>query len=269
MRPHILAVRRLFAVWFEGRSGQYARLAAVLELTARRCCPQWNITVEKLQPHALRGAGGGSSSAADNHWKLLHWAREVALLPDGAELVMLDADTFITGPLDAIFNEPFDVAYTERQSARYPLNAGVIAVRGGEAARAFFDQWVSTDALFLRDLKARAPWRHVYGGQNQASLGAVLEGGSARRPPRARIAALPCLRWNCEDTCWSRWADEPVDPGVTSVVHVKSHLREHAFHSLTIPRRPSDPLWRGTDRLGLAWRDLDREASAATTQAVA
>ena len=43
------------------------------------------------------------------------------------------------------------------------------------SVRLFFDRWLARDREFLLDAEARAPWRRTYGGQNQASLGALLE----------------------------------------------------------------------------------------------
>lgn len=241
MRP------RLFSVYFGGPATQYPRLAAVLRLTAQRHAPDWDIDVERIEPPSFRAASGNESDAA-NHWKLQHWTRAVMQSPDGARLLLVDADTFVTGALDALWDHAFDVAYTARpEGARYPLNAGVVAVRVSDDSRAFVAEWLAHDALFLKDREAHRAWRKKYGGMNQASLGAVLESGVAARLG-LDVAALPCAIWNAEDTAW-----ETVGPE-TRIVHVKSALRMMVFGMLSQARlRP----------LARMWKDLDAEAQAA------
>jgi hypothetical protein len=239
---------RLFAVWFESRSRQYERLARVLETTARRWCPDWDVSVVRLPPPGLRG----SQADVSNHYKLAAWAQEVFLLPDGERLLLVDADTAVTGSLDGIWDEDFDIAYTARPAgSRYPLNAGVIAVRGGWRARAFFVAWVAFDACYLRDAEARRPWRQSHGGQNQASLGATLHQNATLNVcggHGAFVAALPCARWNCEDTTWSAFS------GDTRIVHVKGALRMAALQGWAAAPE--------VDALARMWLDLDHQVSA-------
>jgi hypothetical protein len=234
---------RLEAVHFGG--GQYPRLAAVLALTARRHAPDWDVRVQQIPPHNLRAATGSDSHAA-NHHKLQAWERIAASAPDGARVLLVDADTFVTGPLDGIWEQAFDVAYTARDAARYPLNAGVIALRVGPETRAFMAAWLAQDALFLRDREAAHTWRQRYGGQNQASLGAILEAG-VHTGRGLHLVALPCAEWNCEDTTWARFGP------ATRIVHVKSALRLDAFDVARTPK---------TRTLAAMWRALDAEARA-------
>lgn len=246
---------RLFSVWFRSSSAQYPRLARVLEMTARRHCPTWEIDIRQVDPPTCRAASGSASDAA-NHHKLEVWTKYVETAPDGARILLVDADTFITGPLDPLWNIPFDVAYTARPTERFPLNAGVIAVRASWRARRFMGAWQAIDETFLRNVEARVPWRQNYGGQNQASLGALLRGSAAMASVVrmvSEIAPLPCSVWNCEDTTWAAF-----DPAVTRIVHVKSALRMAAFGTYSHHKlRPLVSLWRA----------LDREAQAQDAQA--
>jgi hypothetical protein len=236
---------RLFAVWFKSPAPQYERMARVLEMTARRWCPGWDVSVQRVPPPVTRG----SSADAANHYKLQAWAAAVERLPDGELLLLVDADTFITGSLDGVWDQAFDVAYTARpEGSRYPFNAGVIAVRGGAAARTFLAAWVAQDGAFLRDSAARRPWRQQYGGQNQASLGALLYGGAVTD---ASVKALPCARWNCEDTTWALFSED------TRIVHVKGALRSAAFGGHT----PVGKDWLPVRHLAHLWRLLDSLAA--------
>jgi hypothetical protein len=243
----------LCSVYFGDRTGQYPRLAAVLAHTARVHCPAWDVTVREIQPPTARAATGSTSHAA-NHHKLIEWAHAVRDAQDGQRLVLVDADTFITGPLDPLWDLPFDFAYTTREAARYPLNAGVIAVRVGPAVRRWMEAWLAVDAAFLRDAADGFPWRQRYGGQNQASLGATLESGLID-DLGLTVAALPCREWNCEDSAWAEF-----DPTLTKIVHVKSALRMDAFDKHRSPHtRQLAVMWKALD-LGI--RDVRLEATA-------
>jgi hypothetical protein len=243
------AVPRLESVYFGG--GQYGRLAAVLAHTARRYCPAWDVNVRRIEPHTLRAASGNASDA-DNHHKLTEWRRIVAEAPDGARILLVDADTFVTAPLDPLWDRAFDVAYTARASSPFPLNAGVVAIRVGPESRRFMAAWLARDAAFLADTELRRPWRKRYGGMNQASLGALLESGQSETLG-VSIAALPCAEWNCEDTSWATF-----DPTVTRIVHVKSGLRMAVFN--IVAGTPKTRL------LARIWREID---AAVATAAVA
>ena len=214
---------RLFAVWFWSptQSDQYEKLAAVLRHTASKFNPDWTIDVRKIQPSSRRSASGAQSHA-DNNYKLEAWAREVREAPDGERLLIVDADTFVVGELDSLWDHPFDVAYTYRENAeRFPLNGGVIAVRVGYESRRFFDAWVAQDAAFFNDAALHEPYQRKYGGMNQASLGYLIDRGDFN------LAALPCGVWNCEDTNWATFGEH------TRIVHVKSALRLAVFSLAT------------------------------------
>lgn len=234
MRP------RLEAVFFG--DGQYPRLARALALSAQRHCPGWDVNVRRIDPH-VRAASGNEADAA-NHHKLCEWRRLVEGAHDGARILLVDADTFVTAPLDSLWEREFDLAYTVRDASRsrFPLNAGVVAVRVGPATRRFMDAWSERDAAFLRDIEARGPWRQRYGGQNQASLGAILESGLAAALG-LKVATLPCLEWNAEDTSWERF-----NPAVTKIVHVKGALRMAVFGIASSQHvRPLARMWRDLD----------------------
>lgn len=236
---------RLVSVWFDGDSHQYPRLARVLDFTARRHCPSWEIDVRRIEEPKIHGNLG--RFAGDNHRKLEEWVAAVDVAPDGTGVLLLDADTFVCRPLDDLWDLDFDFAYTVRPpGARLPINAGVIAVRAGDRSRRFLHAWLDRDLAFLRrpdgDMK---DWRKRYGGQNQASLGATLTVGFNPVPDLA-VSALPCETWNCEDLCWSTFSPE------TRIVHVKSALRMDIFNLGLAPR---------VKHLSDLWKALESEAA--------
>jgi hypothetical protein len=243
---------RLVACYFGARSGgQWPRLARVLEYSARRHCPDWQVDIHQITPRPL-AVPSFSSAYAANTQKLDEWTRIVAAAQDGDRLALLDADTMILHALDSVWDLNFDLAYTRRPaSCRLPINAGVIFLRVTARVRSFVERWRDENRLMLRDRQRHETWRKRYGGINQAALGAILEAGAG-----AQLAVVPleCLEWNCEDASWPLY-----DPAVTRIVHLKSALRQALFSRAHVSAsvRP----------LAHIWQDLERAAGAGAVRA--
>lgn len=225
-----------------GSSDQYARMARVLACSARRHCPGWDVEVACVGP--LRQTYAIDPAYAHNTAKLTRWTDAVVGATDGDRLALLDADTLVLRPLEDVWREPFDVAYTVRAPGRFPLNAGVLFVRVSDRSRGFMRDWQAENARMLRDRLYHQTWRRKYGGLNQAALGALLEAGQS-----SVVAALPCVEWNCEDSTWAAF-----DPDVTRIVHVKSLLRRAIFHGAVHRQtlRSLVHLWRESERAALS-----------------
>jgi hypothetical protein len=231
-------------VYFGG--DQYPRLASVLRYTAEKRCPGWDVSVVKVDPTTLVAASG-SLSHANNSYKLQWWRDAVNDAPDGARVLLADADTFVLADLDPLWVHEFDFAYTGRDACQYPLNGGVVAARVSARTRQWFDAWLRRDREFLADKAAHWPWRKKYGGINQASLGSLLESDAADRLGLS-VARLPCRVWNAEDTVWGR-PDFRLETTPARVVHVKTALRMSVFGVMTHPHlRPVVALWRQLER---------------------
>jgi hypothetical protein len=202
------------------------------------------VSIRRIGACGLR-TGGQGQAAADNSWKLAEWARIVRDAPDGARVLLVDSDTAVTGSLDELWAHPFDVAITTRpKGSRFPLNAGVVAVRVSPATRAFMDEWLREDREMLAHPARLRPWRQRYGGQNQASLGAVLERGGHGLD----VARIPCEVWNAEDDSWHTFGPD------TRILHVKGALRLAVFSM--------DPERATFRAAAAAWRAAEREIPA-------
>lgn len=238
-------MRRIESCYFgTGAGDQWPRMARVLAHTAAQQCPGWEIAVEPLpapRVHPNRNPGHVANTA-----KLDHWSRLIEVAPDGDEVLLIDADTMILRPLDPIWDEPFDVAYTVRPDGyRHPLNGGVVFVRVSDAARMFLDLWRTENRRMFNDPAYHRSWKAKYAGINQPALGVLLE----ERRSHARLRALPCAEWNCEESAWPTF-----DPQVTRIVHLKSALRRGLFNL-----QPPTPQLKPLVRL---WKTIEREAVA-------
>ncbi len=231
---------RLYACHFgHGLQDQWPRLARVLEMTAARHCPGWRVEIEQRKPGVSPRLPNASSGDVANTWKLDRWCEVVEAAAQSEQLLLIDVDTAILQPLEAIWELPFDVAYTVRPAvSRFPLNAGVLFLRVNDQSRAFLRAWRDENRKMLGDALRHGRWRRKYAGMNQASLGCLLEGKVV--PGGAELLRVPCQEWNCEDSTWEAFSE------CTRILHIKSQLRLAIFNGVPGHRelRPLVALWR-------------------------
>lgn len=240
---------RLEACYFGGE--RYRRMASVLEFSARRQCPGWTVNVREIRPSRYTSALS-SESHVHNTEKLAYWTQQVLEAPDGDRLVLIDGDMAIVGPLDSVWDLPFDLAYTVRpEGCRYPFNGGVVVVRVSAGVRAFMSAWLRENLRMLTDREHHRAPRSTYGGINQASFGYLLDTWPGHG---LAIAQLPCAIWNCEDTGWAEF-----NPSVTRILHVKSGLRVAALGN----GQDTIPDAKTLIPVAQWWRRLERQALAA------
>lgn len=214
----------LASVYFgSGAAGEeFRRMARALEYSALRHAPAWRLEIHAVPPATGYRSTLGVPAHEHNSAKLDRWRDVIRTAADGDRVLLLDVDTMITGPLDVVWDSPFDLAYTVCAD-RLPLNAGVVFVRVSDRTRGFLEQWAAVNRSFLADAAALRPWRIRYAGINQAALGFMLE----RAGHGCTISKLPGAIWNCEDSTWRHY-----DPTRTRIVHLKSDLRRAIFRGL-------------------------------------
>lgn len=232
---------RLESVYFGGK--KFRRMARVLRYTAKKHCPDWDVNIRRVDVKLFSTSHYAKHTHLVNTQKMYEWDQVIRRAPDGAQILLIDTDTFITRPLTGIWNHEFDLAYTTKPGERFPLNSGVVFVRVTPELRRFFAAWWETNLNLLRHAKEHHRWRKRYGGINQAAFGAMLDGGLGD----LRAIELPCREWNCEETSW-RGFDK-----TTRIVHVKSGLRRAIFSGET-PRKI------GIAPLATRWKKLERRA---------
>lgn len=232
---------RIESLWFG--EGKYRRMANVFRATAEQHCSGWDLNlrwVDELDLPAHRSANKGHVA---NTQKLEAWNDIVQAAPDGARILLIDADTFFVNPIDDIWDHNFDIAYTAKRS-KFPFNLGVIFLRATPAARAFFAAWTAENRHMLQKKVIHRQYRARFGGINQASFGRTLETQAVRG---VNLVGIPCETWNCEDSAW-----ESFNPDRTRIVHVKSALRRAIFEpnaeDLSRPGvRSLAEMWKGLE----------------------
>ncbi len=162
---------RLEACYFAGADRRWERMARVLAMTAQEQCRGWDVNVEAIQPGAVAMRSTLPRTIAANTRKLERWTELVTASQDGDRLLLMDADTMVLRPIDDVWDEAFDLAYTTRHSGRFPLNGGVLFVRVSHGIRAFFARWCDENTRMLHDRAHHATWQRRYAGINQAAFG--------------------------------------------------------------------------------------------------
>jgi hypothetical protein len=212
-------------------------MAKVLEHTAKKHLPSWDVRVVEERPQ-LYDSAMGNASHGWNTQKLVWWRDTVVNAPDGARVLVIDGDTAILRPLDPAWELRFDVAYTVRPRG-LPLNGGVMFLRVSDRTRRFMCLWAEHNLRFIGDAEAHGPWRDKYAGINQAALGYVLE----REDHGCAIVQLQCKEWNA---C----SPDLFVPGLSRVLHIKSGFRRALFQPDPVTRRQYKPLidlWTGLE----------------------
>lgn len=237
---------RLVSCYFGAPGDAWTRMADVLRYTAAQRCSHWDRTIEAIGPATCKSAIGAYQHAANAH-KQAYWAEAVNRAPDGARILLIDADTAILRPLDGAWSHEFDFAYTIRVGSRFPLNGGVVFLRVNDKTREFMRRWHERTSINLADPNARTTWRRDYGGVAQAALVTLLN----QRDHGLALRKLHCVEWNCEDSSWHAFA-----PMVTRILHIKSALRHCVFgtKAIHIP---------AIKRLAVKWRALEDDARRA------
>lgn len=250
---------RLEAPYFGDEGGIYARMAHVLDYTARRHCPGWAVNVRRIEPEPVPGTQREYKFVA-NTQKLDDWCRVIREAPIGDRICLIDGDVFFVNGIDDVWDRDFDIAYTVRPEYIIPINGGVVFVRVTPETRAFMERWRQVNAAMYGDEVFHMEWKVKYGGLNQASFGCLLETWDHG----LNLLTLPCTEWNCEDSAWGEF-----DPAFTRILHVKSGLRRLIFDGDVGP--PQEPWWTNEDLMPLAryWLALEEEATQAEEDAAA
>lgn len=121
----------------------------------------------------------------------------VEAAPPARGIVLLDSDMLVTGSLQHLFDEDFDVALTWRDNPLMPINGGLILVqqRRASATRSFFERYL---ALYRERYAAESGWygdqfalRDLVGIPNDAYPRNTLIDRDG-----IRVRLLPCAEYN-------------------------------------------------------------------------
>lgn len=234
----------------------YGRLLRVFAASVAKHEPGATFTLVEIPP-PMSPVPGKALNFWYNTIKLREWVRVLEEIDDN--VVLADCDMLMNAPLGDVFDEDFDVAYTERTETRMrcdaaslkywgpepirrmPMNGGIMLVKPTAPAREFFRLLLETNERLYQQTEEHLKWNVKYAGMNQAAFGCLFETGEYR----AKIKAIPCRRYNAVDTDWHTFG------GDTVFLHVKSKLRR-----LVLSRqRPYGNLKAAMS----AWNDVARE----------
>lgn len=127
--------------------------------------------------------------------------------------VFIDGDTVLLGDISNVFDDDFDIAFTERsETSPIPINVGVVFCRPSYKLEKFFNEWYEAVDFFYKNPDELKPYLNVHKGICQSGLGKILE-----KEHDLKIKYLPCSIYNaCEDD----WKDKIPDD--CKVIHLKN-----------------------------------------------
>jgi hypothetical protein len=203
---------KIVGVVFDYNEGdRYERLTRVWAKSIEVNCPAAEVSILKIQPPKKTKRKIGLSS---NWHKFKSWIDFARDQRDGEHVILMDTDMIVLDDLRPAFNEEFDIGITRRTKANWPYNGGVVFVKISDATREFLRKWGEIDEHMYRDEKFHAPYSKKYKGQNQSSLGWMVEHNES-----VKIREFPCAIWNACNEDWIY-----IDNN-TKVIHLKSNLR--------------------------------------------
>lgn len=244
---------RLESILFGGMSS-YKRMARVFAYSVEKNSPKTPLTIHHLQSDEKKYLKYGNqkkhsrisnpyvkSNYVNNTMKTIGHNRIVQSIPDDEVVALMDSDMLVLHDLSSIEDMVFDLIYTTRPpGSKFPINSGVIFLRGSQRVRDWYSAWESK----VREFVADRNWlkqEHKYGGINQSALGWMLE-----QEHKLNIQTLPCSIWNCENESWKLFSDK------TKIVHVLGGLRSHVCHNhpVVAPEvKPLAAIWKKYERL--------------------
>lgn len=109
--------------------------------------------------------------------KTLMWTEAIKAQPKDSIICILDVDTIVVrSPFHIISDINTDVVITSKNE-QFKLNSGVMLVRAGDAANAFFDLWLEETVKILSNshlTSIASSSQHPYGGADQMSLFQII-----------------------------------------------------------------------------------------------
>lgn len=216
----------------------WTRMAKIFLESVRRHMPDIDFTAHIIsKPENITGK---AINCTYNHEKLKIWNEYQQ--ESRCDTIFMDSDMICMQGFQDAFKPDFDIALTvNRKTDHPPLNAGIVFAKPTDNTKAFFRQWVKLDSVMYSDTDLHSTWAAKYLGQNQASLGCLLE----RKEYQAKILYRENRVWNCTDTHWHTLNDE------TIFVHLKGVLRTELLNNV-VPHPPYAKVMK-------MWYDMDAE----------
>lgn len=244
---------RLETVLFDSVSS-YGRMAKVLARTVAKHSPETPLTI-----HTKKGYDSeltriacsyvwNKTSYLDNARKTKYHHDIIQEARNGDEICLIDCDTFVLRPLDALGRMDFDIAVTTRVRTRYPVNTGVVFVRVSEQTKHWYIRWYEMVRELMRNKVLIMKTHPKYGGINQCALGLLREQTHA-----LSIRSLDCKEWNLTSDLYHEF-----NPDVTRIVHIQGQLRQRIIHKSPVGNHK-------VVQMEKMWRSYETESSTART----
>jgi len=196
---------------------------------------------KKIRLHPPSPVDGAYQGWVNNHIKLEAYSRE----PLDENTMFVDADTVFLRNADHLFYDDFDIGIARRPGKQKSIyNGGVVLVKPTEAARTFMEHWIAVDTRMLYDQEFHSEWHKKYRGQNQSSMGYLIE----NNPCKLKIKEFPTSVINACEQDWQNVLQ--IKP---YILHVRKWLLELALSDIPL----EDLSYKHKDAVKI-WRDFEK-----------
>ena len=163
--------------FYNNEGKMYKTMCDVLIKSIKKNIPHFEIDLHNAQPPNFNNFKGFNTkpSWASNIVKLEIWNDLIQKSNTGDKIALLDCDTLVTKDFSDVFNNDFDVAFTDKPEPEGTFNGGVIFVNVNDASKEFFNIFLKINYKMLEDKEFHEKYRKKYSGMNQSAMGYLYE----------------------------------------------------------------------------------------------
>ena len=155
----------------------YKRLSNTLLKSIKKNTPQYKIDFFEIEPPDYKNYRGINTkpSWANNVLKLEKWNETVQNSNTGDKVVLLDCDTLVMKDFSSVFDDDFNIAFTDKPNPKGTFNGGVIFVNINDISKEFFNIFLDINYKMIENIQFHMKYRNLYSGMNQSAMGYMYE----------------------------------------------------------------------------------------------
>lgn len=207
---------KIHTIHFDRPSGRYMQMLSEMIRSAKNYMPEVEVVV-----HSTFAPERTVTDSVDGNLVKLQKQQKI-IWQETEPFIFADCDLKFFGDITDVFEDDFDIAFTERtnRATAPPLNVGIVFVRPSDGVRKFYDEWLKSAEWLINHTTVLNHYLTRYKGICQAALARVSE----QRFP-IKIELYPCSVYNA---CIEDWKKGIQD--VSRVVHLNSQEAKKSIY---------------------------------------
>lgn len=198
---------KIFTTFFNlNNITEYSRMFNVLKYS----CYKLNLNLNILDKPDFNLKDNSSETQGwknNNILKMISWADAFSQLNRGEEVLFIDSDTFIKEDVSYIFDNDFDIAYTDDGSpcencpGISTINTGVMFFRVSDLTKTFVNSWKEACVRMYEDNLFWEEWSNKLYGLTQPAFLYTLDKIKIKKLvlPRSKYNCIPKSKFNFKE----------------------------------------------------------------------